>query len=253
MKHDEFRIMILGDVHGDFGGLNLLLATEQPGMVIIVGDLGYFPKVHQRVRMGEGDYQLGYPFDPRGRIKNRLDDGRLIPIYWLDGNHEDHRTLREEWQKAGGSLEPLAVGEGCYWMPRGSSMTLPTGELAVFLGGARSVNRPSGVEGVDWFPEEVLGPEVLDVLPERADVVFSHTAPRSFGQCKREAHGDDPNADWTPDLSEEILDQALARLRPNRWYFGHFHWGRHGRVDGCAWRALADLTGTGPGSCWIWL
>jgi len=245
--------MVLGDVHGAFGALNKHLHNKQPGMVLQCGDFGYWPQEEKLMRVGYGEYEFGHPFDPAKRIKNVLPDGRRIPIYWADGNHEDHPSLRALQKAASDPLAPIPTGEGIWWMPRGSSLILPTGEVVCFLGGARSVDRPRREKGVDWFPEELLDAEILDHLPERADIVISHTAPCSFRQSKKEAHGPDPGADWTPDSSCDVLEEALKRLRPSRWYFGHFHWQRQGKVQDCRWQALSDLTGVGRGRFWTWL
>lgn len=246
------RIMVLGDVHGDFPGLNRLLVQKRPDLVLQVGDFGFWPT--------EPGKKGTHPYDPAQNLKNHTSKGKPIPVYWCDGNHEEFPALLNRWRTAGGLAKPLEVSTACYWMPRGSSLLLDDGRRICFLGGARSVDRALGQEGKDWFPEEVLGPEVLDHLPERTDIVISHTAPRVFGVAKAETVAEGaggrilPGLDLTPDPSEEVLDEALHRLRPSHWYFGHHHWERKGETAGCRWHGLADLTRAGAGGRhWIWL
>ncbi len=140
-------------------------------------------------------------------------------------------------------------------MPRGSTLTLPDGRVVCFIGGAKSVDHPLRSKGRNWFEEEVLGPEVLDHLPERADIVISHTAPRSLGIAAELSKGrsaeDWRAAGWdvSPDPSEEVLDQVKARLKPKLWYFGHFHrtkryWGGTVRLPSSRRSAMKD---PGPG------
>lgn len=247
------RVLVVGDVHGVWAGLNALTARKKPDLVLQCGDFGYWPR-----ELGGGySATKAYPFDPERWLKNRLPDGRLVPVYWCDGNHEDFPALHEHRRKAGQTMEPLEVAPACFWMPRGSTLKLPDGRVACFLGGAKSVDRALGEEGRDWFAEEVLQTEVLDLLPSRADVVVSHTAPLAFSMGRLDLLPVDQGSgvlDLSPDPSCDVLDSALERLRPRQWYFGHFHWEGHGETLGCRWQALSDLTRSGRGGrSWVWL
>jgi len=129
---------------------------------------------------------------------------------------------------------------------------VPSGEKACFLGGARSVDRPLRVMGQTWFPEEMLAADVLDVLPEKADLVISHAAPWSFDMTNAVTGSVCDEWDMTPDTSRDVLEEALRRLKPLRWYFAHFHISMKGQSQGCDWTALSDLGNQGPGQAWVW-
>ena len=179
--------------------------------------------------------------------------GIHCPIHFIDGNHEDHPALRapQAEQHPNDPFAPVKIAPEVYWMPRGSSMTLPDGRTTVFLGGAKSVDAPLRHEGHDWFPEEVLTRDVLDGLPEAADVVFSHTAPTRFNVLERFKDSRPPKEwDLSPDTSMDVLDEAFDRLRPRLWYFSHFHLASQGTTDGCRW---FELDMAGHPNWWTWL
>ncbi|WP_031386810.1 metallophosphoesterase family protein [Desulfonatronum thiodismutans] len=244
------RIMVLGDVHGMFARLNELINSKQPDIIIQCGDFGYYP---EEVRLDSVTQGFVRPFDPATAIKNTLQNGKRTKIYWCDGNHEHYPSLFSRWKEAGGRVEPFEVGPEIYYMPRGSTLDLPSGEKVCFLGGARSVDRPLR-DPDDWWDEEILTPDVLDVLPESADMVISHTAPWSFGMDEAMGPYCWPEWDMTADTSCDVLEEALKRLKPLRWYFAHFHFYKTGEIaSGRKWTALSDLEYSGRGRAWEWL
>jgi hypothetical protein len=72
MKTLENEIVVVGDIHGDFGTLNTLINKRQPKMILQVGDFGYWP--HMK------DYKAGYDKTPTVKAQNTI-------IHWCDGNH----------------------------------------------------------------------------------------------------------------------------------------------------------------------
>gem|GEM_PF-6322006 len=180
----------------------------------------------------------------------------LAPIYFCEGNHEYYPAIQEQWARFGLKRDAIPFAGQIFWMPRGSTLALPDGRVVCFVGGAKSVDHPLRRKGRDWFEEEILGPEILDQLPERADIIVSHTAPRCLGIAAKLNKGRSVE-DWrkvgwdvTPDPSEEILDQVKARLKPRLWYFGHFHRAGRYRAPGCEFVELSTL---GDEGSWAWL
>jgi hypothetical protein len=230
------KIAIIGDIHEYFDLLNYFIYQNRPEIIIQCGDFGYFPeKYHNSLR-----------------IPNTLPNGRRVPIYFCDGNHEDFATLFSDWRASGGKLEPFEIAPEVYWMPRGSVLELPNGQRACFLGGARSVDRPYGTEGINWFNEELLTMETIKLLPFSADIVISHTAPNFFDIDKHHSPHFDEGWDMTEDKSRDVLDEAFLRLRPKQWYFAHFHLHMMGVYQECEWIALSDATLSGRGNWWAW-
>jgi hypothetical protein len=219
--------MVIGDAHGFWPSLQVLLKAEKPNLVIQVGDLGYFP------RLATGR-DKAHPYDPA----LHLDTGG-IPVRFADGNHEDHETLQ---RLAAGKLDPVEVAPAVFYQPRGSTMTLPDGRRVLFFGGAYSTDRHSRIQGRDWFPEELPTQADFDRLPEgRVDIVISHTCPSRFigqlvGRLDRSGvydKRDDPTC--------YLLDAVFDRYQPAQWFFGHWHWRFSAETDGCRWTALHRL------------
>jgi Icc-related predicted phosphoesterase len=221
MKQDN-SIMVLGDVHREFGALNTLVNKKRPEIILQCGDFGFWPNITRHDERGD-------VIVPKKPVMN---DAKL---YWADGNHEDHRSLR--------SLSTNEIWPNVYYMKRGSTMTLPDGRTVLFVGGARSIDKAMRTMGFDWFPEEEISEMDLALLPDtKVDIVISHTCPREFAVM-----GNDMRAD---DSSRMVLSYVLARYQPSLWYFGHFHYYRTGVTRGCRW---VGLSMTGCTGWWEWL
>jgi hypothetical protein len=97
-------IMVVGDVHADFGALNTLLNKKRPKIVLQCGDFGFWPNMKAK--------------DRRNRWRERkapiAKDTRL---YWADGNHEDHWSLK--------ARQTNEVYPNVFHMKRGATLTLP--------------------------------------------------------------------------------------------------------------------------------
>lgn len=241
------RILICGDVHGNWPVLNNLLLEKQPDMVLQCGDFGYFPyRVIPTSCIGcKPEIRLERRYDPYGRIAN-IRDGKRVPIHWVEGNHEDYRVLKVRREKA-----DFEVAPGVIWQPRGSTIKLPDGRLVLFIGGAKSVDWKLREPGVEWFPEEVIAEEDLRGLPEQVDIVISHTMPEEFcffGSEKGIAK--ELGWDLSPDPSRALLSRVLEQCQPSLWFCGHFHQFLQGEHQGCRWTALPEAPRDG---WWIWL
>jgi metallophosphoesterase superfamily enzyme len=80
MKPDD-SIVVIGDIHGEFGKLNTLVSYKRPEIILQVGDFGYWPK-----HISKRERKRGTPLLPK------MHDTKL---YWVDGNHEDFDSLME--------------------------------------------------------------------------------------------------------------------------------------------------------------
>ncbi len=211
--------------------LNELIRKKKPEIILQCGDFGFWP---------------GHRFyDPAKK---------LIPgktqIHWIDGNHEDHRSIRTGLKT--GTLPVAENMPNVVYQPRGSTLTLPDGRKILFAGGAFSVDNKIRLPGKDWFPDlETLTEQDWNNFPDahegQVDIIISHTAPTEFA-VKGVPLNEWP--DWwdrDSDPSSEILSKALARYKPQQWYFGHFHKFQRGTYQGCNWIGLDSAQ---PGKKW---
>jgi predicted phosphodiesterase len=144
------KIIVVGDLHGDFESLNSLIHDEKPNIILQVGDFGYW-----LTRDGWP------PTDPALELRDTL-------VYWCEGNHEDHEALAQFAKQDTCQITPQV----CY-LPAGSVLILPDHRTVMFYGGA--------------YKNDTRRPEELPALEElnrnhggHVDIVVSHTAPASF-------------------------------------------------------------------------
>jgi len=206
-------ILVVGDVHGRFSQLNSLINRKMPDIVLQVGDFGYWPNFRDKAKVKSQD----------------------SIIYFCDGNHEDHESLR--------NLKNNEIYKNVFYMKKGSTIDLPDGRTVLFMGGAHSFDWRYREAGIDWFPElELVTEKDLENLPnKKIDIVISHTAPEEF--YMRFPPKEDP--------SRESLSYVLNKYKPKLWFFGHFHIYDTGFNLGCRWTALADIESYFKN--WVWL
>jgi len=228
-------IIICGDLHANFWAVNKLIAKKSKISTIIqCGDFGYFPKEHKKTYL-----------DNIGRIKT-FDQYKLknkdIPIYWCDGNHEDHDSLEK--------LENNEIMRNVFYQKRGSSITIPDSRTILFIGGADSIDKKYRTAGHNWFPQEIISEKDLYNLPDiNIDIIISHTCPEEFDVLKGEktSFSSLKYAKYK-DPSRERLSYVLNKYNPSLWYFGHFHIFKTGFDKNCKWNSLS---GVGLGKWWV--
>jgi hypothetical protein len=207
-------IMVLGDVHGEFGRVSSLVnscGNTPPKILLQCGDFGYFP----RIDVERKKHKVKYP---------KLKEAKL---YFCDGNHENHWSLKE--------LTNNEIFPNVFYMKRGSTLTLPDGRVVLFMGGAYSIDKKLRTMGYDWFPEEVISQKDVESIHGnmKVDIVISHTCPFAFDVPESPNFGDKIN-----DPSRHALSLILRVCKPSLWYFGHWHFYRTGYTNGCRWTAL---------------
>ncbi len=123
---DPTRLLVAGDTHGNhMHWKHVLLPAarkHQVDGIVQLGDFGYWPLT------GEGLNYLAW-------LSAELDDDDLRVIF-VDGNHEDHKALRQLPARADGFVE---VTDRILWAPRGHRWTWQ-GVRFLALGGAYSID-----------------------------------------------------------------------------------------------------------------
>jgi len=203
MKVHDKNIYILGDIHTDFSTLNDFIKNMSPDIILQCGDFGYWPRFKS---LNQVDM-----------IKNHK-----TKIYFCDGNHEDHYNLQKITKENKTEIAP-----NIFYMPRGSILTLPDNRKVLFIGGAFSIDWQNRIDGKDWFSEDELLKEkdiqwIYNMKEGDIDIVISHTAPQEF----RINLG--PGPDENIDPCRKVLSFVLEKLKPPRWYFGHWHRNKSG-------------------------
>ena len=216
------KILITGDIHGEFGSLNILINKKRPDLIICCGDFGYWPKMKWK--------NMKYIYD----IK--LHGAKLL---WVDGNHEDHWSIRD---RTTDELEP-----GIIYMPRGSTYTLPDDRTIMFMGGADSIDKQWRRVGYNWFAEEIITQKDLMNLPDiKVDIFITHTCPVELVEDLLIKY---------PEKKLEPSNYALSELwkiyKPDLWFFGHFHQYYETVMMGTKCYGLS-APGLG-GQWWMWL
>ena len=205
-------IIVIGDVHGDFGTLNQFIAKKRPKIVFACGDFGFWPHLNTFRLDTMGNQKRVEKKDPKaGNSK----------IYWADGNHEDHWELKK--------LTSNEIWPNVFYMKRGSIFTLPDGRNVLFMGGADSIDKGSRTLGIDWFPEENITQQDAMSIPtnSKIDIVISHTCPNEFDVGV-----------YDRDFNRDALSYILNTFKPSLWYFGHWHIYKTGFTNNCRWTVL---------------
>lgn len=196
---------LLGDLHGNFRALEAAVAVcrrrEVPALIQL-GDFGWYPQL---------------PFF--AELPERFE----LPVYWIDGNHEDHAALAP-WQAA---REVVEVRPNLFFVPRGTVLTLD-GRCAAFMGGAGSVDKNLRLQQkLDWYAaEEVTAADIarLDGI-FGVDLLLTHCPPqdiieRHFNRADLKYFGQ--RFDWT-DPSAVRIGELWQRLNTPTLFCGHMH------------------------------
>lgn len=219
-------VLVLGDIHGRWARASNTYHKASKEMdnidlLIQVGDFGYWPKY-------------------REAWTKRFSH----PCWWIDGNHENFDMLNQvddpdhgfnAFQGSPGWDDMIEQWE---YKPRG---TIESGIL--FVGGASSIDKDLRTPGVDWFAaENISSPQQRRILegidsysPERIHTVISHDCPTSFDLTPI-LNGPEFN-----DSNRKFLEEVRRIVRPDRWFFGHYHRRLGGETEGTRWRCVGAV------------
>ena len=231
-------IMVVGDVHGNWGELNTLINRRKPKMILQCGDMGIFPHYH-----GSKNFDgTGKPWNYYN-IKNPNTD-----IYFADGNHENFDYL-DELIDTNGRKNPIELPgfKNVFYMPRASVFKLPDGRNVMFMGGALSIDKDSRIIGNTWWHQEEIQRRDMEDLPDiKIDIMITHTLP---SQCYTYIKGQIKSV--YNDNSCRWLDIIFDEYRPKKWYFGHMHLSKNFIHRGTSFTCL-DMCGNNS-TWWEWL
>lgn len=200
-------LYVLGDIHGMFEVLEKLSSHLRPDDIVVqVGDFG----VNQHF---SNETYANYTFKD---INYKL--------IFIDGNHEHFPTIGT-WDKD----KLTEIAPNVFYAPRGLVMELD-GKLVGFLGGAESVDKAWRTIGHDWFPEERVSQDDVDLLVKNVagrelDILFTHSPPKftiSANFPPLDEHSWGLPLGWI-DESAWKVSKAYWAVQPKKVYCGHMH------------------------------
>lgn len=202
--------LVVGDVHGKWKLLRDTIVKNKADIIFQVGDFGYWPRFNGYKIPGEGIYSLSdIPTD-------------ICEIHFLDGNHEDHFSIKELIQDNKDNKE-IKIDNNLFYHPRATTYKIQDNNI-MFVGGALSIDGIYRKVGHDYFPDlEVLGESLFYNLPdEKVDIIMSHTCPE-FLIPTLEKQLNIKVEERFRDPSTKILEELYNRYHPKKWFFGHWH------------------------------
>lgn len=228
---DVKNLIVGGDTHGDKKQISYFYhcaKVEGADAIFVVGDFGYWEHEESGIKF------LNFI--------ERQAQATGIPLFWLDGNHENHQMLRANYGKLQTADGFWVIRDGCYYAPRGHRWTWGD-RSCMSLGGAYSTDKdyrlarerggsterwgifsdeePTGPL-TQWWPEEQLtDAEVARAIsdPARLDVLFTHDRPRGTNI------GDQFDRKTQPEslINQDRVSVVMKALRPNLLIHGHLH------------------------------
>ena len=209
------KIVVTGDIHGEFGTLNSYINSRHPDIILCCGDFGYWPE--------EKNYSL------------KILKPQTTKIYWCPGNHEQWDQLEERHGRRG--PVPIEIKPNIFYCPIGSHLEI-NGKDILFVGGADSIDKALRTKGFDWFPQELLNQEDLDYIlqyPKKVDMIISHTCPSLFPMRPFET------PEKVIDPTRKVLDIILEQFHPRDYFYGHWHQSLRGRLGDTFYECLNNI------------
>lgn len=214
-------IIVTGDTHRylDMSKLNTRQFEEQKYMtkedyLIICGDFGVVMEGMKKDKWFIDWY-----------------NNKNFTTLFIPGNHENYDLLdgyeEEEW--CGGKVSK--IGESVIHLKRGEVYNIPNinslgrkENVKIFtFGGAYSIDREEGKEGVTWWERELpskeeykRGIENLKKNNNEVDLIITHTAPKQILPLVSQSFE-------TKSELEIYLGKIHDTVKYKKWYFGHFH------------------------------
>lgn len=207
------KFIVAGDIHGNFWHLKRVMDYAKQKLIdviLIVGDFGYFKEYAKFLK------------DTNNYAK---ENG--ITIYFLDGNHEDHPALNQLPLNNDGYHK---IDDNIYHLPRAFTWDW-FGLTCMTLGGAYGVDRNNGIEGKDWFPEEVINQNdyLRAINVGKVDLLFTHDAPNRvmIPALNRKITLNNvrfpKNHLDNAKKHRELLGEIVDLVEPEYLFHGHYH------------------------------
>lgn len=221
------RKFITGDIHGDIGISRLSAHNFPQGKELTKDDLVFIC----------GDFGLlWYPPESKNHKRDvywlKWLDSKPWTTVFIDGNHENSDIINNlpEVNFYGGKAGK--VNDSVYHLKRGEIYNFD-GTTILTVGGAVSIDKYLRIEGISWWPEEILNKReeehTLDNLEKhqyKVDYIITHTAPELILQKKFLPHFGNKmlfGNKYFKDPVAKFLDHIYSNTEYKHWYCGHMH------------------------------
>lgn len=206
------KILLAGDIHANINHANYLFNVAQNNdcaVIIALGDFGFFPNFNSSIK-----------------FLNHISDKSMtygIPVWWLDGNHENHDYL-DALTNGINSQSFLTRTENntwknIYYLPRGYRFELD-GVKFMSYGGAYSVDRERRVKFTSWFPQEIVDINRIEEIEDTPiDVLLTHDVPYGY----KFGYDEFSQVSLISANSRHALYKLVQKTKPRLGFGGHHH------------------------------
>lgn len=223
------NVMLLGDTHGDLKFTRSAIvwaADNDVDRIVQVGDFGFWPRTNNGKKflhdVGKKSVEMH------------------VPLYFLDGNHEDHLLLDSLRARhvPEGNMPDGFMNYGKYpvtYIDRGTTWEWGGVKFGAF-GGAFSIDRRHRIENhghYGWFANEMPDESKIEALGT-VDVLLTHDSPI----VPPSMYGRNFKADETSRGSQVAVYNALVATEAKLLVHGHWHLNERYGVAGATVQGL---------------
>lgn len=222
------KILFAGDIHADLKHADYLFRVAsrfEVDCIFALGDFGYWPRFPKASAFAAEIPQMAHRYG--------------IPVYWLDGNHEDHDSLDKLTGGVRDDFVPMGDRySGSHWLwysPRGHTWEWG-GVRFMSVGGAYSVDKAVRKPGLDWFPQEDITDDDVDhaIAQGKVDVLLTHDVPSVAPVLEKLLIVKGRRYKLIPEAEKNRIQLEKVRVatRPKLLFHGHYHVNYRERIDG---------------------
>lgn len=209
------RLLLAGDVHGDGNHLLYLFKMAEQfdaDRIFALGDFGFWEHRPDGIEfLQEAELMV---------------DKFGFPLYWLDGNHENHSMLRKVYADKVVDEGMWEIRPGVLYSPRGNRFTWD-GVKFMTVGGAYSIDKNYRRPGTSWWPQETLdNDDVLRAIDDgsKVDIILSHDLPAGIDMAAiMRWRGFDYHTIPDSEQNRRRLRSICDAVLPDFLWHGHYH------------------------------
>lgn len=222
------RLLFAGDFHGNMKHARRICVIAErleADAIVELGDFGFVWSHDTNSTTGAGTAKS------RLDVLNQTPEQFELPLYWLDGNHENFDAMASLGARTdAGSM--VKLGSHVTYIPRGFVWEWD-GVRFLAMGGAQSIDKEWRTPGKSWWPQELITETDMDRAVTNlggvgVDVMLAHDAPElppalhAYMTDPDNENGDykcDPDSERNRRRLRTLLDQA----DPGLYVHGHMH------------------------------